>query len=828
MAKAANKRGGGARSFGARAASGTARLAKRIGWRRGISVALLVAAFGVGFYLAALYGDISILIEQRRAALTSAIYSAPLTINPGDELAPLHLVDRLNSLSYARNDNPAHPGEYALSPAAMTIYVRDFAIGSRGFPAALVRLRLENDRVAGIADSFGAPLPQATIEPEVIGRLLADAPAQRVEVAIDEAPPYLIKGLLATEDRYFYYHPGFDPIRIIEAAVVDLRSHRLSQGASTLTQQLARTFLDNRTRSFRRKARELAIAVVLELRLSKHEILERYVNDVAMGEYDGTPVYGMPLAARYYFNKDLRQVTPAEAALLIGMVQAPTLFDPRRHPEAARKRRDTVLILMHRARLIDDGQYASAAAGPIVTVKAPGLRRAPYFTDYVTAQVAKLPAVSGHLAGLRVYTTLDPELQEVAYDAVTKNLTRIEHAHPRLRRSARDARLESTLISLDPNSGAIVAMVGGRDYAASQFNRVVSAQRQPGSAFKPIVYLAALDPALSPLHETVTLASLLPDRPMSFGGWTPANYERTYQDKVTVTEALAESLNVPTAYLGSLLGPPAMVSTAHLLGIHGALPNYLPIAIGAGEVTLLDLAAAYEVFASGGLARPPYAVESVIDGHGALIYQHQVEENRLMSHAVAYLMTGALQAVFKYGTAQGAVNLGLDFPAAGKTGTTEDYRDAYFMGYTRQLVTGVWVGFDEPQSIGMSGAQAALPAWVDYMVEATRQPDRGFGDPPPGITMVTIDPESGGTATPSCPRQVSLPFLTGTEPTQICPLHGGLFAAGAPPPTSGTANSSGPLVATAPSGLAEPQPRPVTNSVFGSVGSFFDSLFGKH
>ncbi len=373
-------------------------------------------------------------------------------------------------------------------------------------------------------------------------------------------------------------------------------------------------------------------------------------------------------------------------------------------------------------------------------------------------------------------------------------------------------------------------MVGGRDYAASQFNRVVAAERQPGSAFKPIVYLTALDPALSPLPEPVTLASILPDRPMTFGGWTPANYERTYQGQVTVTEALAESLNVPTAYLGSLLGPPAMVSTAHLMGIRGNLPNYLPIAIGAGEVTLLDLTAAYAVFASGGVARSPYAVEAVVDGQGRLIYQHPNQPVRLMSRAVAYLMTGALQAVFKYGTAESAAKLGLTFDAAGKTGTTEDYRDAYFMGYTRRLVTGVWVGFDEPQSIGLSGAQAALPAWVNFMTDAERQPQLGFGDPPPGITMVTIDPSSGGIATPACPRQAALPFLTGTEPTRTCPLHGGLFAAAAALAPSLGAGGTGAASSAAPAGASAPgaSSSPAGNNVFGPIGSFFGSLFGHH
>jgi penicillin-binding protein 1B len=512
---------------------------QRLGWRRGALIALVGMAFGVGFYLANLYGEISQLIEQRRAALTSAIYSAPLVISPGDAIGPLHLTDRLNNLSYMRVATPAHPGEYSEAPGSMTINVRPFTVGAEASPAMLVKLTFEHDQVADIADSFGVALPHARLEPEVIGRLLPDAPAQRVEVSLAELPPYLTQGLLATEDRYFYYHPGFDPIRIIEAAVIDFRSHRLRQGASTITQQLARTFMDNRTRNFRRKVRELAVAIVIEMRLSKNEILERYVNDVAMGEYDGTPVYGMPLAARYYFNKDLRQVTPAEAATLIGMIQAPSLDDPRRHPEAARTRRDTVLAVMHRRGMIDDAQYKAALATPVTTTEAPGLRRAPYFTDFVIDQIMHIPGVNGHLAGLHVYTTLEPEVQEDARDAVVANLERLERQHPRLRRADRARRLEGSLVSIDPHTGGILAMVGGRDYAASQFNRVVSAERQPGSAFKPIVYLTALDPALSPLHEPVTLASILPDRPMTFGTWTPANYERTYRGQVTVTTALA-------------------------------------------------------------------------------------------------------------------------------------------------------------------------------------------------------------------------------------------------------------------------------------------------
>jgi penicillin-binding protein 1B len=789
---------------------------KRIGARRAAAGVFLLAAFGVGFYLAQLYGEISSLIEQRQAALTSAIYSAPLRIHRGDDLAQLHLLDRLARLSYTRVDNPAHPGEYAMTPGRVTVYLRGFREGLRERAAALIHLTLDHTSVEGVADSFGTALPEAELEPEIIGRLLPGAPPERVEARLNDLPPYLVSGLLATEDRYFYYHPGFDPVRMIEAGVADLRSHHLSQGASTLTQQLARTFLDRHERTFTRKMRELAVALVIEIRLSKNQILERYINDVPMGEYDGTPITGMPLAARYFFNKDLHEVTPAEAAQLIGMIQAPTLYDPRRHQEAARARRDTVLAVMRRAGAIDEAQYAQATASPVQIAKLPGLRRAPYFTDYVISEVERIPGFSGNLAGLKVYTTLDPEMEQSAVESVESNLERLEKEHPRLRR-ARDGRIEGSLLALDVRTGAILAMVGGRDYSVSQFNRVTQAERQPGSAFKPIVYVSALDPSRSPLGQPVTLASLLPDRPMSFNGWTPVNYERTYQGTVTVVEALAESLNVPTAYLGSLLGPPAIVGTAHEMGINEDIPAVLPISIGAAETTLLELTGAYQVFASGGVSRPPYALEAVYNAQDHLIYQHKPQELRLFSASAAYLITGALKQVLSWGTGASAVKMGLDFPAAGKTGTTQDFHDAYFVGYTPHVVCGTWVGFDHPRSLGASGAAAALPGWMAFMLDITPAGSPDF-KVPAGITMAAIDPQSGGLATSNCPRVAVLPFLTGTAPAQICPLHGGQT----PPPTLVAGSGSSAPAAPVPSGSGG---TPATNGVFGAIGNFFGSLF---
>jgi penicillin-binding protein 1B len=724
-------------------------------------------------------------------------------------------------LSYTRVAAVAKPGEYAQLPDRITVFRRPFRWGASEIPGALINLTLNDGIIGVIKDSTGERLPRAMLEPRVIGRLMSYAPAERVETPLGDLKPFVVQGLLDTEDRFFYYHPGFDPVRMVEAAWADLHARRLVQGASTITQQLARTFL-TRQRSFNRKFREAAIALVLEIRLRKDEILERYINDVPMGDYRGVPIYGLPMAARYLFGKDLHEVTPAEAATLIGMIQAPSLYDPRRHPEQSRKRRDTVLGVMHHAGLLDDEQFAAARATSIQVAADFPVRPAPYFVDYVGSLVQRIPGFNGNLKGVTVYTTLDPELQATAEKSVLDNLTRLERAHRRLRHG--DEPLESSMVAIDVPSGAIRAMVGGRNYSRTQFNRAAMAQRQTGSAFKPIVYLTALDPGRNPIERPFTLASVLPDRPMSFGGWMPVDYERTYRGQVTAVEALTDSLNVPTAYLGSLLGTGEMIKTAHDLGIGEKLPDKLPISLGAGDTTLLELTSAYQVFAAAGVARPPYALESVLDGQGHLVYQHQDVAKRPITPAVAYLITGALREVMKYGTAASSKALGVKFPAAGKTGTTEDYHDAYFIGYTPNLVCGVWVGFDTPRNIGLTGAQAALPAWAGFMNTAVPQSSPDFAVPD-GVEMATIDPASGGLATPACPKRVTVPFLPGTAPHRLCPLHGGstgfgTASAGLPPLAPSAPMASAPLASAAPA--------PPNGNLLDKVAGFFGSLFGHH
>ena len=779
-------------------------------------LAFLLSTFAFGFYLAELYTEISLMIEQRRAAMTSSVFSAPLAIHPGDDLKRLDLLARLNRMAYAPTTVPSSPGQYFASDSELIIFPRLFRLGVRTYPVVPISLRLADGAVAAIHDPSGAELREALLEPQVIGRLLPDSPAERVEVPLDQLSTVVVNGLLATEDRFFYYHPGFDPVRIVEAAVVDFYRGRLDQGASTITQQLARTFIAPRRRSFRRKFRESAITIVLEIRLSKKEILDRYINDVPMGDYHGSPVYGLPLAARYLFDRDLGDVTPAQAATLIGMIRAPTLYDPRRHPDAARSRRNTVLGVMRHAGVIDDRDYTAAISAPIVLAEDKGGRTAPYFVDEVAREVAGIPGFDGNLAGVKVYTTLDTRIQALGDQSVTENLDRIERAHKRLRRDNPGGELEGSLFAMDVETGAILAMVGGRDYVNSQFNRALWAYRQPGSAFKPIVYLSALDPSRCPLSRPLTLASIVPDRPLSFDGWMPADYEGSYKGDVIIADAIAHSLNIPTAYVGSLLGPPTLIHTAHDLGLGEKFPPFLPIAIGAGETTLAELTAAYQVFAANGVARRPYAIESVIDGRGHLIYQHTPKERAEVRPDVSYLITSALEGVLNYGTGASASAMGLDFPAAGKTGTTDDYRDAYFIGYTPKIAAGAWVGFDRPRSIGLTGAQAALPAWVNFLLRAEAGEHRNFVRPP-GIAIAAIDPETGQLATANCPRIINLPFLSGTAPTAVCSRHSGGFfskaapitASDVPPPTEG----------------ASPAAPKQSESLVGSIANLIGRLF---
>jgi len=519
------------------------------------------------------------------------------------------------------------------------------------------------------------------------------------------------------------------------------------------------------------------LAVMLEWRYDKRQILEAYLNAIYFGQHGAAAIYGVGAAANSYFGKHVGELSIGEAALLAGMIRAPNSYSLVHSPARARERRDVVLRQMHELGFIDATAFADASGERLRT------RRAalagflgPYFLDYVRVSLERGHGDSGLArGGLHVYTSLDPILQRAAEAALARGLDHLEGHYAHLRRRNATERLQGVLLALDPATGEIRAMVGGRDYALSQFNRATYAHRQPGSAFKPFVYLAALRREPHGELPRVTLASLVEDAPLSLqvgpDRWAPRNYNDRYAGVVTVRKALEQSLNTATVRLAQAVGLDRVIQTARDVGLTSPMMAVPSLSLGAFEVTPLELAAAYAAVANGGQRVTPTAVRAVASSDG---WPDARTVTRLVTAVrpdEAYLLTRLLRGVVDRGTGETVRELGVQGPVAGKTGTTNDGRDAWFVGYTPRLVALVWVGFDEHDFVRLSGGQAALPIWADFMRAATAAVPGGPFAVPTSIVFVDVDPTTGARATPSCPVVVREAFLPSTEPAEFCPDH---------------------------------------------------------
>jgi penicillin-binding protein 1B len=592
-------------------------------------------------------------------------------------------------------------------------------------------------------------------------------------IQLAEAPKVLVNAVLASEDHRFFEHGALDVRAVARAAWSNLHGGRVTQGGSTITQQLVKNRLLTRQRTILRKLQEAWLAILVESSYPKAQILEAYLNEIYLGQRGPLAIRGVGAAARAYFSKEVYQLTTDEAALLAGMVRAPNTYSPVLNPGRARERRDVVLKRMHALGMLDSGAYERARRQPLRALARPWSRQAaPYFADYVRQELEERS-----IHGTRVDTTLDLPLQRFAENAVARGLDQLESRVPRLRRQDPRARLQVALVALDPATGEIRALVGGRDYQVSQFDRVTLARRQAGSTFKPFVYLAALRPRDGP--PLFTAASMVDDAPLTITvddkPWSPRNYEERYQGRVSVRRALEQSLNSATVRISQAVSLPVIIETARTFGFRTDLAPVPAVALGAFEVTPLDLAWAYVPFASGGV-RPGaiHAVRAVYRADGTRVLSGQDKPAAdAMSPAEAYLMTSLLQGVIRTGTAASVPPLGVSGEVAGKTGTTNEGRDAWFVGYSSRLLAVVWVGFDEGQAHGLSGAQAALPIWADFMKQAL-----GAYPVPPfavadGISFADIDATNGMLAGSSCPLVIRETFLAGTEPER-CNEHRGL------------------------------------------------------
>lgn len=577
---------------------------------------------------------------------------------------------------------------------------------------------------------------------------------------IVNVPEALIEALIATEDARFYDHHGLDVRGIGRALYRNLRARKVLEGGSTLTQQLAKVLFLTPERSYTRKLKEMVLALRIEQRYTKREILSLYLNQI----YFGSGAYGVEAASRIYFNKTARELNIAECALLAGLPRSPKYYSPFKSPVSARGRRAYVLNRMAATGVITKFQADELKKTPLpvqTVVKTGG--PAPYFVEYVRQKVEERFG-SGILysGGLNIYTSLNDELQEYAEQAIAAGLMKIEARHPRKSASP----LQAALICIEPSTGRIRAMVGGRDYSRSQFNRALQALRQPGSAFKPIIYAAALDHGFG-------ASDILDDSPLKIRldrnkDWSPENFTRTYQGPVTLRKALSQSLNVPTIRLLEKVGIGETIQYARKFGIKSPLTPYLSLALGSSDVTLAELTAAYTVFADHGARLGPVSVLSITDSTGRVLYTNDALPAQVIRPETAYLMTNMLRGVIEQGTGWKAREVGR--PAAGKTGTTNDYRDAWFIGYTPGLVAGVWVGYDDQRSIGPkeTGARAAIPIWVEFMKKAHERRESEDFIAPEGLVFKQIDSRTGLLATEHCTRTIREAFLPGTEPRNYC------------------------------------------------------------
>lgn len=749
---------------------------------------------------------------------------------------------------------------------------------------------------------------------QVVGQFYVE---RRLKAQLADVPQHLVQAVIAVEDARFFEHPGLDVIGIARAVWTNLRRGGKVEGASTITQQLARSLFLSPERTYARKIRELILAYKMELILSKEEILELYLNQI----YFGQGAYGVVAAAQTYFGKSLSELTLGEAAMLAGLPKSPNHYSPYKNPEKARKRQEHVLARMEEAGFITAEQRQEALAKPLV-LRRPGSEQiAPYFVEYVRQHlVNKYGETMVYKGGLEIFTTLNVEMQKAAERALKRGLRELDKrqgwrgpigtqdittlpppgtplpdekplvpdeivtgvvvkvgrdavqvqvgsvigqlryedmAWAKRRLKGRDPikdvvvlpsvknllkpgdvievslkkieknttyfQLEQTplvegaLVALDPRNGSIRAMVGGYDFARSEYNRVVAARRQPGSAFKPIIYATAFNEGLSP-------ATVVLDAPVIYENdedpektWKPENYGKRFHGPVSLREALIHSHNVATVRLLEQIGIKPVVEFARTLGISSPLNQDLSLALGSSGVTPLELVSAYAVFANQGYRLQPYAISTVQDPNGQVLEQILFEPQQVITKETAYLITNVLEDVIQKGTGQLAK--AIERPVAGKTGTTNDYTDAWFIGYTPTLVAGVWVGFDDIRSLGEmeSGAHAALPIWLEFMQAALPLVPAMPFEIPEDIRYVRVDPRTGLLAPEQSEQGVVEVFNKGTEPTETAPevVDPGEFyrldqipdALAAPPPSPATAASGPPVPSSAGAGASAPLPR---------------------
>jgi penicillin-binding protein 1B len=734
---------------------------------------LLALAAALLLHVGYLYYKVDGGVAGDRWEVPSILYGRPTEIRMGDHLGNLRFAERLHRLSYRKvTGKLSRAGTYSEEQAKISIFPRDNETEKSSRNSGPVDILVRDGRVVSLVSPTGVQLDSIHLEPEEIGRIMGPKMESRRPVTLSAISPFLQNAVIASEDARFYSHIGIDVLAIGRAVFSNLREQRFAQGGSTITQQLAKNLFLSPKKTLWRKLYEAELALFLELRYSKKQILEMYLNKIYFGQDGPTGIYGAEEAAEYYFSKQAKDISLEESALLAGIIRSPNRYSLLREPKGAKERRNGVLARMRQLDMIGENEFrrASNALVRIRPRSATTVHLASYFVDYIQRiTAAELGGEKLYRTGYRYYTTLDPTHQEAAQEAVTRGLEEIEKtALPA------DEPLQAALVAVDPKTGAMTAMVGGRSYGETQFNRAADAKRQPGSAFKPFVLLTALSLSTKGNGDK-TLSTMVSGEPVSIptpeGIWSPENFDKKTYGKITIRKTIEESVNTAIVRLANDVGLTEVLKTARAAGITSPLAPKASMALGAFEVTPIELAYAYTTIASGGIRFDPFPLFSVTTADGDLLLEKKAHREWAFDPRAAYITGYAMEGVLERGTAKSAKMLGIYFPASGKTGTTDSNRDSWFVGYTPDVVCAVWVGYDSGTDTGLTGSGGALHIWARFLRALYPQSGPLAQTPPEGVETAVIDPESGYLATTSCPQTLREAYLTGTVPKGTCPLH---------------------------------------------------------
>ncbi len=726
---------------------------------------LVVCLLGIGTIFYGRFSRFNTVVQEkfegRLWELPARVYARPLELYPGMHLVPDLFEKELIFMGYQRAgnlDDLDAPGKYARTGNRFDLFCRPFDFGDEKLPERRSHIKIENNRVVNLQTSPDrADKTMERLDPVIVGGFYPSSMEDRILVTLDQTPPLLGNTIVCVEDKTFYTHYGIDPKSIFRAMLVNLKNRRMSQGASTLTQQLARNFFLTKEKTLIRKVNEMIMAAALELNYSKADILEAYMNEVYLGQDGNRAIHGFGLAADFYFGKSLTDLRPHEIALLVGMLKGPSVYNPRRYPDRAMDRRNLILEMMEKQELVSQALLKQSLAAPLDIIDKPvrGHSPFPFYLDLVKRRLLQeYKEADLKTMGIRIFTTLDPQVQLAAEQSVAGFLKQTPGS------------LEAGVVVTARASNEVQALVGGKNFRSGGFNRALDAKRPIGSLAKPAVFLTALE-----RPGTYTLVTQIDDSPVRVPNpdgsyWNPENFDKTYHGQVKLYQALVHSFNVSTVRLGMALGVESVLDTLGKMGLDHKVPGFPSVLLGSLEMSPVQVAQTYHTLASGGFFTPIKCIRSIYRPDGQVLQRYPLTIEQRLDPGAVFLLNKMLQAVVKEGTGKSLKHwVSDDMGIAGKTGTTNDLKDSWFAGFSGNRLAVVWLGRDDNRSAGLTGSSGALQVFGHLM---RRIPNVPLNLPiPENVEWAVIDAQTGFLTQETCPGAMAIPFLKGSAPTRF-------------------------------------------------------------